>query len=130
MGETVKILTMVTASAEILHRITALLERSGDALVRGAFGVSYSRALLLRAVSAQPGISQRQLAHALGYTAPAVSSLLKEVRLAGLVSVSESVASRRVHEVFLTEKGDELEAKISETLSTRFGHVLHAASVN
>lgn len=72
---------MTVTGAELLHRITSLLERSGDALVRDGFGMTYSRALLLRAVAAQPGISQRELANALGYTAPAVSSLLKEIRL-------------------------------------------------
>jgi len=121
---------MTSNSAELLHRITSLLARSGDALVRGAFGVSYSRALLLRAVSVQPGISQRELAQALGYTAPAVSSLLKEVRLAGWVTVSESSTSKRVNEVFLTGVGAELEAGISETLNTRFHDVLRTASVN
>src|SRR5690625_813151 len=73
---TVKFLTVGPASTELLHRITSLLERRGDALLSDAFGVSYSRALLLRAISMQPGVSQRELAQALGYTAPAVSSLL------------------------------------------------------
>lgn len=121
---------MAIVSAELLHRITALLERRGDALVRTSFGVTYSRALLLRAVAAQPGISQRELADALGYTAPAVSSLLKEIRLSGLIAVSESSASKRVNEVFLTVEGVELVAEISRYLDTRFEEVLRAAAVN
>lgn len=75
-------------------------------------------------------MSQVGLAQSLGYTAPAVSSLLKEVRLAGLVTVSECSTNRRTHEVFLTEVGNELEANISETLKTRFDDVLRSASVN
>lgn len=121
---------MAIVSAELLHRITALLERRGDALVRTSFGVTYSRALLLRAVAAQPGISQRELADALGYTAPAVSSLLKEIRLSGLIAVSESSANKRVNEVFLTVEGVELVAEISRYLDTRFEEVLRAAAVN
>ena len=78
----------------------------------------------------QPGVSQRELAQALGYTAPAVSSLLKEIRLAGLVTVSESSASKRTHKVHLTEMGAELAASISETLKARFDDVLRAASVD
>src|SRR5690625_5601829 len=105
---------MTVTGAELLHRITSLLERSGDSLVRTSFGVTYSRALLLRAVAAQPGISQRELADALGYTAPAVSSLLKEIRLSGLIAVSESSANKRVNEVFLTVEGVELVAEISK----------------
>ncbi|HIW46232.1 MAG TPA: MarR family winged helix-turn-helix transcriptional regulator [Candidatus Yaniella excrementigallinarum] len=121
---------MTVTGAELLHRITSLLERSGDALVRDGFGMTYSRALLLRAVAAQPGISQRELANALGYTAPAVSSLLKEIRLAGLVTVATSSTSKRINEVFLTAVGAELETKISQTLDARFKDVLRAASVN
>jgi len=126
----VKILTMTVASAEFLHRITSLLERSGDALVKDTFGVTYSRALLLRVIGAQPGISQRELANALGYTAPAISSLLREVRQAGLVTVAPSRTNKRINEVFLTEVGAALETKISKTLDVRFKDVLRMASVN
>src|SRR5699024_395501 len=64
------------------------------------------------------------------YTAPAVSSLLKEIRLAGLVTVATSSTSKRINEVFLTAVGAELETKISQTLDARFKDVLRAASVN
>lgn len=121
---------MTATGAELLHRITALLERRGDALVRATFGVTYSRALLLRAVAARPGIRQRELAEVLGYTAPAVSSLLKEIRLTGLVTVSESSASKRVNEVFLTAEGAELATEISKLLGRRFDEVLRTAAVD
>src|SRR5699024_12544137 len=93
-------------------------------------GMTYSRALLLRAVAAQPGISQRELANALGYTAHAVSSLLKEIRLAGLVTVATSSTSKRINEVYLTAVGAALETKISQTIAARFKAVLRGEAVN
>src|SRR5699024_11114661 len=112
------------------HRITSLLERSGDALVRDGFGMTYTRALRLRAVAAQPDISQRELANAQVYTSPAVSSLLKEFRLAVIVTVTTISTNKRINEVFLTAVSAELEIKISQTLDARFKDVLRAASVN
>src|SRR5699024_694542 len=122
--------TLTVTSAELLHRVTSLLKRSGAAMGSDGFGMTYARALLLRAVAAQPGICQRELAYALGYTAPAVSSLLKEIWLGGLVTVATSSTSKRINEVFLTAVGAELETKISQTLDARFKDVLRAASVN
>src|SRR5699024_4621694 len=103
---------MTVTGAELLHRITSLLERSGDALVRDGFGMTYSRARLLRAVAAQPGVRRRELANALGYTAPAVPPLLTEIRLAGLVTVATGSTSKRSNGVFLTAVGAELETTI------------------
>jgi DNA-binding MarR family transcriptional regulator len=116
--------------AIMLHRVVAALDRAGDRLLREELGISHSRAVLLLVVDRDPGLSQSDLAEALGCTAPAVTSLLREVLRDGYVEVSVGAGNHHRKLVTLTPKGAEVVRAASELLDGRAKDLLRVARVD
>jgi len=70
-----------------------------------AVGSSLNTYVVLRTISARAGLSQRQLATALGVEGPTVTRHLDRLERNGLIARDRSTGDRRVHQVHLTPAG-------------------------
>ena len=113
-----------------LHKLVFSLDRAADTLLRDAFDISYRRALVLVVLQDQPGITQHQLAQALGHTDPAVSALLAELAKDGFVDIQVSSLHKRKKEVQLTAKGKDMAAQTHQYLMEKLNSLLLAANVD
>ena len=102
-----------------LHKLTALLDRAADGLLREAAGVSYARFLALFAVR-ECGGTQRDMARWLGLSEPATSRMVRVLAEDGLVEVTTLAGQGNRRQVRLTAKGDELIDRCGELLEGRF----------
>lgn len=121
---------METSTSYTLHKLVFALDRAADALLREKFNISHSRALVLVMLHDQPGITQHELALALGRTDPAVSTLLAELGKDGYVTTRVSPLHKRKNIVELTPKGTELAAQAQAYLNEKFDSLLAAAKVD
>ena len=93
----------------LVRRVTAQMDRSGDALFRDRLGISLPQFLVLSIVDAYPGeIHQQAVADRLGLTKGTVSRQIDLAVAAGLITVEVSSTSRRKHVVTLTRAGTAL----------------------
>jgi DNA-binding MarR family transcriptional regulator len=78
-------------------------------------GVHHGQALCLRFLSANDGITQRDLADALHVARPTITRMLHSMEKAGLVRRRPDAADQRLTRVELTEAGRAEEVQIRET---------------
>jgi DNA-binding MarR family transcriptional regulator len=113
-----------------LHRLVFALDRAADKLLRVHVGISYKRALFLVALQHHEARTQHELAVALGYSDPAVSTMLLELVKDGYVSITQSQAHGRKRLVAITPAGSELITKGRELLDAQFGLLMVSAGVD
>lgn len=70
-----------------------------------ALGLSARQAGALRIIGRQPGISQREVAHALGAPPSRIVALLDELSSSGLVDRERNESDRRNNALTLTDEG-------------------------
>lgn len=114
----------------LLHRLVRNLDRTGDRILKAALGLSMSRALVLLAIDVDGPMTQRDLASWVGSTAPAVTSLLRELRADGLVSIREDEDNRRRKVVSLTAEGRRTIRSARRLLDQRFDELLRRAGID
>lgn len=114
----------------LLHRLVSELNRSADRILRAHSGMSYSRALFLIVLQQRGTLTQHELATALGYSDPAVSTMLLELAREGYVEIAPSPEHGRKRLVTLTPKGNAAVDEGRWLLDVRFSRLMSAAGVD
>jgi len=120
---------MQDSPAYVLHKLVFALDRGADKMLQERFGISHKRALFLVVLQQEP-MTQHQLAVALGYTDPAISSMLVRLVKEGYVKVNPSPDHLRKKIVSLTPEGEVLVAQAKQLLDRSFARILKAAGVD
>jgi DNA-binding MarR family transcriptional regulator len=114
----------------LLGRFTFELDRAGDQLLQTQVGISYRRFLFLTVLQHSGTVTQHELAVALGYSDPAVSTMLVELARDGYVQTTPSKTHGRKRLVTITPKGNEVVAQGRQLLDTHFDQLMRLASVD
>ncbi len=113
-----------------LHKLVFALDRAADKILRSQVGISYKRLLFLRVLQRHDAATQHELAVALGYSDPAVSTMLLQLVKAGYVHTTPSPEHGRKRLVTITPQGSELAAHGSNLLDERFNQLMESAGVD
>jgi DNA-binding MarR family transcriptional regulator len=116
--------------AYLLHKLVFELDRAADHLLRTHMGISYKRVLFLAVLQESGTVTQHALAVALGYSDPAVSTMLLELAKDGYLSTTKSPEHGRKRLVTITPKGSEVVANGRHLLDSRFDYLMQAAGVD
>lgn len=121
---------MNESPAYLLHKLIFEMDRAADKLLRTHLGLSYKRALFLLALQHHGTITQHELAVALGYSDPAVSTMLLELAKDGYIRTTPSPEHGRKRLVTITPKGSEVVANGRQLLDSHFDKLMEAAGVD
>ena len=116
--------------AYLLHKLVFELDRAADHLLRTHMGISYKRVLFLAVLQECGTVTQHALAVALGYSDPAVSTMLLELAKDGYLRTAPSPEHGRKRLVTITPKGSEVVANGRHLLDSRFDQLMQAAGVD
>jgi DNA-binding MarR family transcriptional regulator len=116
--------------AYLLGKFMFELDRAADKLLQAHLGISYKRALFLTVLQHCGTVTQHELAVALGYSDPAVSTMLVELVKDGYVQTVPSPEHGRKRLVTITPKGSELVAKGRQLLDSHFDQLMVLADVD
>lgn len=109
--------------AHDLHVLVRALDRSAEARL-APFGITYTRYLALVTIDSVDGMTQRDLAGALGQTEATASRTSAALSEAGLVEVSRRPGQGNRRNLTLTEAGEDLLSRASERLGSDFDEVV------
>jgi DNA-binding MarR family transcriptional regulator len=118
------------APAYLLGRFVFALDRAADHLLQTQVGISYKRALFLTVLQRCGTVTQHELAVALGYSDPAVSTMLVGLAKDGYVQTTESKTHGRKRLVTITATGSEVVAQARQLLDAHFDQLLVIAGVD
>ncbi len=121
---------MTESTSSLLGRFVTLLESEAEHLLHAQLGVSYRRLLFLFVLQHQESITQHRLAQFLGYSDPAVSTMLRELVKEGYVITSTDPDHGRKRLVRITPHGLELARKGRRLLDTHFDELVQLAGVD
>lgn len=121
---------MADFAPDLLHRLVWQLDRAADQLLRARLGVSFGRAIFLFTLKRRGTLTQHELALALGYSDPAVSTMLKELRADGFVTTAPSPDHGRKRLVKLTPEGRAVVSKGRALLAGDYSRLMKSARVN
>lgn len=121
---------MVESLAYSLHKLVVEMDRSADRVLQEAFGMSYRRAHFLFTLRRVGPVSQHDLATALGYSDPAVSTMILELKKAGLVTATKSPEHGRKRLVALTSRAEARVAEGMKLLDAHFSKVVARAKID
>jgi DNA-binding MarR family transcriptional regulator len=113
-----------------LHKLVFALDRAADKILRSQLGITYKRLLFLLVLQHHDAATQHELAVALGYSDPAVSTMLLQLAKAGYVSTTPSPEHGRKRLVTITPQGSELVARGANLLDERFDRLMETAGVD
>ena len=116
--------------AFLLGRFMFELDRAADHYLRTQVGISYKRALFLIVLQYCGTVTQHELAVALGYSDPAVSTMLVELAKDGYVEITKSDTHGRKRLVAITPKGNEVVARGRQLLDAHFDQLMARAGVD
>jgi DNA-binding MarR family transcriptional regulator len=116
--------------AYLLGKLSFELDRAADQLLRKHVGISYRRFLFLTVLQHCGTVTQHELAVALDYSDPAVSTMLVELAKDGYVTTTKSPEHARKRLVTITEKGNEVVAKGRRLLDSHFDQLVENAGVD
>ena len=119
-----------TSPAFLLGRFMFELDRAADHFLRTQVGISYKRALFLIVLQYCGTVTQHELAVALGYSDPAVSTMLVELSRDGYVEITKSETHGRKRLVAITPKGNEVVARGRQLLDAHFDQLMARAGVD
>jgi DNA-binding MarR family transcriptional regulator len=117
-------------SAYALHKLVFDLDRAADSLLRKRFNISYKRALFLLVLRHHGTLTQHELAVALGYSDPAVSSMVTELEKSGYLTAVPSPEHGRKRLVTITRTGSELVRTGKRMLDSHFAELVALAGVD
>jgi DNA-binding MarR family transcriptional regulator len=121
---------MNDSTARKLHKFMAHLDKVTDKMVKKELGISYHRAVFLITLLHDGKSSQHDLAVSLGYSDPAVSSLLIELTKEKLVISVPDPSHGRKRIVSLTDEGKSTAKKIEKYLNGSFDRLVHFAGID
>src|SRR5258706_11590869 len=106
------------------------IDRAADQLLQTHVSISYRRFLFLTVLQHCGTVTQHELAVALGYSDPAVSTMLVELAKDGYVQTTKSTTHGRKRLVTITPQGNELVAQARQVLDAHFDQLLGIAGVD
>lgn len=121
---------MAESTSYLLGKFVTLLESEAEELLRAQLGISYRRMLFLFVLQHQESITQHRLAQFLGYSDPAVSTMLRELVKDGYVTTIPDPDHGRKHLVRITPHGLELARKGRHLLDAHFDELVQLAGVD
>jgi DNA-binding MarR family transcriptional regulator len=121
---------MAESTSYLLGKLVTLLESEAEHLLRAHLDISYRRMLFLFVLQHQESITQHRLAQFLGYSDPAISTMLRELVKDGYVTTTPDPAHGRKHLVRITPLGLELARKARLLLDTHFDELVQRANVD
>jgi DNA-binding MarR family transcriptional regulator len=113
-----------------LHRLTARLDRSADAILQAEAGLTYRRFLALLIVGELGRATQRALAEALDVSEPSVSRMVGVLEEAGLVEVGPAPGGGNKRQVALTSDGTHAVGRCRALLEQRFAGLVALSGVD
>lgn len=119
-----------TSTGYLLGRFVFELDRAGDHLLQAHVGISYRRFLFLTVLQHSGTVTQHELAVALGYSDPAVSTMLVELARDGYIQTTPSKTHGRKRLVTITPQGNEVVAEGRRLLDAHFDQLMDLASVD
>lgn len=114
----------------LLRKFVFELERAADDLLQAHVGISYNRALFLFVLQQKGTITQHELAVALGYSDPAVSSMLLELVEDGYITTAPSPEHRRKRLVTITPEGSRIVTEGWKMLQAHFNQLMEIAEID
>jgi DNA-binding MarR family transcriptional regulator len=121
---------MTESTSYLLGKFVTLLESEAEHLLRTQLGISYRRLLFLFVLQHQESSTQHRLAQSLGYSDPAVSTMLRELVKDGYVATTPDPGHGRKHLVRITPYGLELARQGRHLLDTHFDELMQIAEVD
>ena len=118
------------STAYLLGRLTVALDRAADRLLQTQVGISYKRFLFLTVLQQCGTVTQHELAVALGYSDPAVSTMLVELAKDGYLQTILSPTHGRKHLVTITAHGSEMVMRGRDVLDTHFDQLTVIAGID
>jgi DNA-binding MarR family transcriptional regulator len=106
------------------------LDRAADQLLQEQVGISYRRFLFLTVLQYCGTVTQHQLAVALGYSDPAISTMQVELAKEGYIQTTKSLEHGRKRLVTITPKGNEVVAQGRRLLDSHFDQLLVIAGID
>src|SRR5260370_14144940 len=122
---------MVNSSlAYLLGKLMFEMDRASDHLLQTQVSISYSRFLFLTVLQHSGTVTQHELAVALGYSDPAVSTMLVELAKDGYIQTTKSPEHGRKRLVAITPKGNEVVAQGRQLLDSHFDQLMLIADID
>ncbi|MBO0783690.1 MAG: MarR family transcriptional regulator [Ktedonobacteraceae bacterium] len=121
---------MDTSLTYLLGKFMFELDRSADQLLQAHVGISYRRFIFLTVLQHCGTVTQHELAVALGYSDPAVSTMLVELAKDGYTRTTKSPEHARKRLVTITPKGSEVVAQGRQLLDSHFDQLLVLADID
>ena len=112
-----------------LHVLVRALDRSAEVRL-APFGISYTRYLALLVIGGHEGMTQRDLAAALGQTEPTAGRTAAALADAGWLEVTRTPGGGNRRALSLTTAGRELLEAAGERLSSDFDDVVRGIGRN
>lgn len=106
-----------------LHRLVRALDRSAEVRL-APFEITYARYLALLIVSEHDGLTQRDLAGALGLSEPSASRTAAALDDAGWLTITRTPGTGNRRALTVTDDGHDLLARASERLGSDFDEVV------
>lgn len=119
-----------TSLAYLLGKLMFEIDRAADQLLQAQVGISYRRFLFLTVLQHSGTVTQHELAVALGYSDPAVSTMLVELVSDGYVQTAKSPEHGRKRLVTIMPKGNEVVAQGRRLLDSHFDQLLDIADID
>jgi DNA-binding MarR family transcriptional regulator len=121
---------METSLTYLSGKLMFELDRAADQLLQTQVGISYRRFLFLTVLQHCGTVTQHELAVALGYSDPAVSTMLVELAKDGYIQATKSPEHARKRLVAITSKGNEVVAQGRSLLDAHFDQLLLIAGID
>jgi MarR family transcriptional regulator, organic hydroperoxide resistance regulator len=109
--------------SQIMRALNPLLENRVQ-----PYGISQGTWFFIRALWDQDGVSQRQLAYAVGASAPTTLAALRNLEAGGFVALKSDARDRRRTIIYLTPKGRDLQHKLIPAVASINPKVLKGLS--
>jgi DNA-binding MarR family transcriptional regulator len=116
--------------AYLVGKLMFELDRAADQLLQTHVGISYRRFLFLTVLQHCGTVTQHELAVALGYSDPAVSTMLVELAKDGSIQTTKSPEHARKRLVAITPKGNEAVAQGRKLLDSHFDQLMLIADID
>lgn len=121
---------MQQSLAVVLHELVGLLDRSGEAILRQATGISYRQFYLLSAMARLGPSTQRDLAEFVGHSDAAISRMMTTLRNGKLVTSEIDGSNRRSKTVAVTPAGLDLATRAEALLERELSDLLAQRDVD
>ena len=116
--------------AYLIGKLMFEMDRAADQLLQIQVSISYSRFLFLTVLQHSGTVTQHELAVALGYSDPAVSTMLVELSKDGYIRTTPSPEHGRKRLVTITPKGNEVVAQGRQLLDSHFDQLMLIADID